>query len=119
MNIKVVVFALVMTASMGAQGEALDTGESFKTGSSILESCERESWFNKGYCLGYIIGVSDAANTLAVWKGFAESICTPQGVTSGQLQKVVVNNLNENPEELHLNASSLVLNALSEAFPCE
>ena len=98
MNIKVVVFALVMTASMGAQGE---------------------SWFDKGYCSGYIIGVSDTADTLAVWKGFAESICTPQGVTSGQLQKVVVKHLNEHPEKLHLRASSLVLNVLTEAFPCE
>ena len=113
MNIKVVVFALVMTASMGAQGE------SFKRGSSILESCERESWFDKGYCSGYIIGVFDAAVTLARWEGFAEYICPPEGVTSGQLQKVVVKHLNEHPEKLHFAADSLVLNVLTEAFPCE
>ena len=112
MNIKVVVFALVMTASMGVQGAWL-------TGGQLLEDCESENYFDKGYCLGYIVSVHDTVATLAGWKGFAEYICTPQGVTAGQFRKVVVKNLNENPEELHMAADSLVLNALSEAFPCE
>ena len=112
MNIKVVVFALVMTASMGVQGAWL-------TGGQLLEDCESENYFEKGSCMGYIEGVGDSVATLANWEDFAEYICTPQGVTSGQLMLVVVKNLNENPEELHMTASSLVLKALSEAFPCE
>jgi len=119
MNIKVVVFALVMTASMGVQGESLDTGDSFETGSSILETCESEVWYNKGYCSGYIIGVSDTADTLALWDGSPVLICIPDGVTAGQLWKVVVKYLNENPEKLHFAADSLVLAALEGAFPCE
>ncbi|MFP6801731.1 MAG: Rap1a/Tai family immunity protein, partial [Pseudomonadales bacterium] len=46
--------------------------------------------------------------------------CVPEGengVTAGQLRKIVVKYLNENPEELHLTAGSLVSNALNEAFP--
>jgi len=112
MNIKVVVFALVMTASMGVQGAWL-------TGGQLLEDCESENYFEKGSCTGYIEGVDDSAVTLAHWEGFAEYICPPEGVTSGQFRKVVVKHLNENPEKLHMTASSLVLKALSEAFPCE
>ena len=118
MNIKVVVFALVMTASMGVQGVSFDTGL------SLLKSCEADpdtsgTFFEQGFCAGYIVSVHDTVATLAHWEGFAEYICPPEGVTSGQFRKVVVRVLNENPEKLHLNAGSLVLNALEGAFPCE
>ena len=112
MNIKVVVFALVMTASMGVQGAWL-------TGGQLLEDCESENYFVKGSCMGYIEGVGDSVATLAHWEGFAEYMCTPKGVTSGQFRLVVMKHLNKHPEELHLNAGGLVLIALSEAFPCE
>ena len=112
MNIKVVVFALVMTASMVVQGAWL-------TGGQLLEDCESENYFEKGSCTGYIEGVDDSAVTLAHWEGLAEPICIPGGVTSGQLRLVVMKHLNKHPEELHMTASSLVLKALFEAFPCE
>ena len=113
MNIKVVVFALVMTASMGAQGK------SFYTGKWLLEKCDEKYGHRLDACLGYITGVHDTVATLAHWEGFAEYMCTPKGVTSGQFRLVVMKHLNKHPEELHLNAGGLVLNALSEAFPCE
>jgi hypothetical protein len=43
--------------------------------------------------------------------------CVPKGVPIGQLQKIVVKNLNERPEKLHLGEGGLVSNALYDAFP--
>ena len=40
-------------------------------------------------------------------------------VITGQIKKIVVKYLNDNPENLHNTASSLVQVALFEAFPCE
>jgi hypothetical protein len=46
-------------------------------------------------------------------------IACPKAVTTGQSIAVVRKYLDDNPEALHLQMGSLVLTALSEAFPCE
>ena len=45
--------------------------------------------------------------------------CIPEGVTFSQLQKIYIKYANDNPQDLHLAAGSVVLIAISEAFPCE
>jgi hypothetical protein len=71
MKIKVVVFALVMTASMGVQGVSFDTGL------SLLKSCEADpdtsgTFFEQGFCAGYcglkphgVYGASGGASSKA------------------------------------------------------
>ena len=103
---------LLIGASHGAMA-------SFQSGSSSLTWCESENSQEKSHCFGYLAAVADTADTLAGWEGFEPSICVPLGVTGGQLIKVWVKYANEHPEELHLSASSLVLSAYAEAFPCD
>ena len=55
----------------------------------------------------------------AAWHGFETDNCMPNGVTAGQLLRVWIKWANEHPEDLHFEASSLVLNAYIEAFPCD
>jgi len=64
--------------------------------------------FNAGFCLGLVQGV---------WYASA-NVCTPAGVTFGQLQRVVLKFLQDNPEKLNLNQNLLAEMALSKAFPC-
>jgi hypothetical protein len=112
MNFKTAVFGLFMTVSMGTQG-------AWTSGGQLLEACEKEDFFSKGDCFGYISGTLDSYEMAAGRKGFTIRHCIPEGVTKGQMKKIVMKYLNENPEKLHFTASSLVLTGLREAFPCE
>jgi hypothetical protein len=69
------------------------------------------SW--KGWsCASYLQGWTDVASVFNVY-------CAPDGVTNGQIFKVVFKYLNNNPEKLHETKSVLVAQALKKAFPCD
>ena len=91
----------------------------FLTGGDLLRRCETESSVPRAECVGYVEGINDYQTTLLGWSYLDEPyFCTPEGVRSYQLVKVVTKYLNEHPEELHLEAGGLVAAALQEAFPC-
>ena len=49
----------------------------------------------------------------------ADALCVPGESTKGQLADVVIKYLEQNPERRHLEAGSLVPEALNRAFPCK
>jgi len=106
---------LLMVVLLFSFGQANDA---YRTGNQLLEDCEAtdEGWVRKGFCRGYIVAVVDTSEGKA-WDG--APYCEPDGVNIGQLTKIVTKHLNENPNQLHLSAFSLVQSALLEAFPCE
>jgi Rap1a immunity proteins len=67
-------------------------------------------------CLGYVDGIADAINW-PMLKGKL-SVCFPDSVVGQQLIDIVKSYLEKNPAVRHYSASSLVLRAFSEAFPC-
>lgn len=79
-----------------------------------VEAIDKATWkdanesFNAGFCLGLVQGVSYAS----------ADVCTGEGVTFPQMERVVVKFLQDNPKKLNLNQSTLVEMALSKAFPC-
>jgi hypothetical protein len=79
-----------------------------------VEAIDKTTWknanesFNSGFCLGLVQGVSYAS----------ADVCTGEGVTFSQMERVVVKFLQDNPKKLNLNQSTLVQTALSKAFPC-
>jgi hypothetical protein len=79
-----------------------------------VEAIDKATWkdvnesFNAGFCLGLVQGVSYAS----------ADVCTGQGVTFSQMERVVVKFLQDNPKKLNLNQSTLVEMALAKAFPC-
>jgi len=97
----------------------------FMIGSRLLENCEawiyRTDVSKAGICLGYVQGVSDAHNAFLSWETIEKHYCHPGPgiITVGQLSRIVTKHLQENPKDLHLMASSSVINALILAFPCE
>ena len=91
----------------------------FFNGGLLSKYCSSESNYEKGMCLGYIVGVVDSFNTTNALKGEKKVFCIPPAVTSGQLVLVMKKSMQEHPETLHLPASAHTLGALTSAFPCE
>ena len=91
----------------------------FISGNKLAENMQEYNKFLAGveYSYGasasfsaYVTGVADTIDNL--W-------CSSSSVTVGQIVKVVSKYLENNPEKLHLSASSLIMAALMQAFPCE
>ena len=89
------------------------------SGILLNQYCTSDSAYEKGMCLGYIVGVVDSFNTTYALKGSERVFCIPPGVTSGQLVLVMKKSMEEHPETLHLPASAHTLSALTAAFPCD
>lgn len=84
----------------------------FKSGNDLKAHCTNsEALLEQTFCLGYIVGVVDASSK--------QKICLSSGVTASQLNSITIKYFNENPDKLHYSADSLVLDALSKAFPCK
>jgi hypothetical protein len=94
----------------------------FQSGSQLLDRCatvmtEGADKSDQAYCLGYIAAVADTFSCSIplfdfYWKPSSQ-------MTNGQLVRVVMNWLHDHPENLHFAASSVVANALQDAFPCK
>jgi len=97
----------------------------FYSGNEMLKMCEAYfsetgSVVDANVCVGYVTGIHDGQIVFSGWGDMKKTICLPgSGVKGGQLVRIVIKYLQENPEDLHLTAGSLVVNALVIAFPCE
>ncbi len=91
----------------------------FDTGNRLYEDCRAANYFNRGYCGGYVTGIVDTIESLQL-RGVlpADALCIPDESTKGQLVDVVLKYLEKHPERRHLEAGSLVPEALNRAFPC-
>jgi hypothetical protein len=101
------------------------------TGEALLDQCKKvehmddykvpkEDAAGVGLCLGFIRGMTDCESLRkSIDSMFTQVMCIPQGVSDLQLAKIVVKYGNDHPKELHFPASSIVLNALTDAFPCK
>ena len=61
--------------------------------------------------LGYIMGVSDAVDTVTV--------CSPTTVTSGQMLDIMKQYLESTPTVRHLPADTLIKVVLGRVWPCD
>jgi len=89
----------------------------FYTGNQLLNSCRAaDGEYKDAICLGYVAAIHDA---LAFDPIFNWRMCSPGGVTLGQAQDIVKAWLESHPQDRHYSASSLVAEALQDAFPCK
>ena len=106
--------AVVPVQSMGQTTSHQDGNDLLPRCQQAVEAIDKTTWknanesFNAGFCLGLVQGVSYAS----------ADVCTGEGVTFSQMERVVVKFLQDNPKKLNLNQSTLVQMALSKAFPC-
>jgi hypothetical protein len=90
----------------------------YYSGNKLLEYCNPDS-SGRDICIGYVAGIRGAIDTWNIWENIDSGICVPKEISLGQSIKVVVKYLETNPGKLHLSASSNVLNAFIDAFPCK
>ncbi len=90
------------------------------SGRELLESCTGAKGENgKHYCDGYILAAVETHATWALWGRLERVICFPKGDKFDHAFGAVMAYLESHPGELDYEASSIVLNALNRAFPCE
>jgi hypothetical protein len=106
---------LTITAAMLSGNSAF---ADYYSGNKLLEYCNPDS-SGRDICIGYVAGIRGATDTLNIWENIDSGICVPKEISLGQSIKVVVKYLEANPGKLHLSASSNVLNAFIDAFPCK
>jgi hypothetical protein len=98
------------------------------TGNTLLRHCDillrgvdsnnynREEAVEGGRCIG-VVGSISVLSTLPDTPLYRR-VCYPPSVETGQLVRVVVNWLEDHPEQLHLHFVRLTVDALVDAFPC-
>ena len=100
MKFKALILAICCTS---AQAE-------FHDGNKLLSMLKDGGYFNPGYAMGYIIGVTDM--------GLGIVHCAPTNVTAGQLNDMVKNYLENSPAERHLSGDLIVNRILKATWPC-
>ena len=94
-------------------------------GNDLLKWCQDVNSDNPatkyGFSSGYCIGTMSTVNTLVNYinSGLSVEMCPPPEITNGQMARIVVKYLQQNPEVLHLEATSLTVSALRTAYPCK
>ena len=83
----------------------------FQTGNQIKSICDSTSDVSRGICLGYVTAIVDS--------NAGTKFCPPLTVTGGQVESIAKKFFNDNPEKLHLSATSVIVEAMSRAFPCQ
>ena len=69
-------------------------------------------------CYGFITGARILGNLYEGKPIEARLFCIPSGVQNEQLARIYVEYLEQHPAQLHLNASSLLIECLKDSFPC-
>lgn len=108
---------LALVALLGVTGRVDATY--FVSAGEVLSACESESVDKHNKCVSYLGGIVDATSIWVDWGMMSKKYCQPKEITLEQLRKIYIKYANEHPEELHLTASGIAINALIEAFPCE
>ena len=115
--------AAVVLVGMMASGAAMADGNSLLAQcQQFIKASDREKGYDQGLagmCAGFVEGV------LSTTAFFSESLendaklCIPKNATNGQLARVVVKYLNDNPSKLNQGKTGLVWLAMRDAYPCK
>lgn len=103
---------LLLLACAGAHADIFD-------GNELMARCSSQRIDEVNTCVGYLAGIADSDRAAPAWRSTRSLFCIPQGVTTGQLRKVLLEYVGQHPEQAEFNAAILVGNAFIEAFPCE
>ncbi|HET9942600.1 MAG TPA: Rap1a/Tai family immunity protein [Terriglobia bacterium] len=113
---------LLLGLQLNAYGQSADKFESSehllaacKAGVRAIDGDRTAKATDWNICVGYISGFLDGLLSERV---NAKVICVPEKVTLGQLARVMVKHLEENPNTLHLHRVMGIEEALFRAYPC-
>lgn len=113
---------LTISPIVWAQGNTSST-----TGNMLLNACKaaidpsnttnREP-YARGLCMGIVTGVADGDVIASMYGGQERQLCLPSNATKGQIARVVVQFMDQNPTFLHEELATLAWTALRLAWPC-
>ncbi|MGQ0698113.1 MAG: Rap1a/Tai family immunity protein [Panacagrimonas sp.] len=114
--------AMLLVANL-ANAEVAISGSTVLRGcNSVLNNEKRSNSLEQGECLGTIAAIMTVFSYIATLPASARpptlDACLPDEATVGQVVRITVKWLEENPEYLHLAAAQLAMNAVRDAFPC-
>jgi len=89
--------------------------EYFETGRDLHLKCKAAGTAQQVFCFGFIIGIADVMEDNPL---DGRSACIPRNATIQQVTGVVIEFLDRNPDIRDFTAESLVVQALSEKYPC-
>jgi hypothetical protein len=124
--------ALALTVTTASAAEDLQSANAFLPYcKSAIDSSLVFNGFAEGMCMGIVVALAHVAGAsdvgmsalneegkLRMLKERWRSLCIPNGVTQGQLVRVVVRYLEARPQRLHEPFAEFALEALFDAWPC-
>jgi hypothetical protein len=123
MSAKPLILATVVVASVFLPPHQLEAAVSTINGNELYTDCTgnanaptNQQWLLIGYCIGYLIAVTDALSTGNSINGF--KACIPINADMNQIRDVATNFIQGHPEKRHLVAVGLIAEAFALAFPC-
>ncbi|MGF6199793.1 Rap1a/Tai family immunity protein [Pseudomonas laurylsulfatiphila] len=124
---KALLMAVALVGLLGS-GAAMAADQRFD-GNELLGQCQQyikamdgERSYNHidaGLCGGFVPGVASTVSFLKNDLKKDAKFCTPIGATNGQLVRIVVKYLSDNPKLLDMDRTRLVWYAFVDAYPCK
>jgi hypothetical protein len=117
--ITVALFIAISSMPITSLGFTFPSGQTVPTGTDVISSCEKDDYMGL-WCTGYLMGIFHQITVLNVVDRENKFMpCLPSGITPLQIQKMLTNYLNDNPEKSHLPAFMLINEVLLGAYsPC-
>jgi len=122
-------FTLVLLGSpvmLAAQEEAVEEETGFPqqmSAQDLQRTCASSSLSDAGrqrrrYCVGFISGVEEGVRVLHRQHMLEMSICLPEKISGRDLTNVSLKHTTDNPGQLGKPAAQVVIDALSQTYPC-
>jgi len=123
-----VMFLLLCASSLFAQTKEFvdDSGNAFLRLCSAIDKEDKTSteWAHVMACTGFVTGFTRGVEFGSLYvedkahKKVPHLFCTPSEIENGQIIRIVLKYIRDNPAEAHLPTGALVVDALQKAFPC-
>jgi hypothetical protein len=115
--ITVALFIAISYMPITSLGFTFPSGQPIPTGTDLISACEKDAPWAM-WCTGYLMGMFHQITVSnAVDKENKFLPCLPAGITAGQIEKMLTNYLNDNPEKSHMPAFTLINGILMNAYP--
>ena len=109
--------------------------QSMLTGNALLKVCSSQQESSQRECVSYLygflrgmayqrsvtttlLGSIEPKKPVEYFDSVLKIYCFPEDIKMRQIELIVIKYLSENPNELHVSSSELVLKSIMEAYPC-
>ncbi len=107
--------ALLLAAAVPQAGD--DSPIGFLRAGELETRCQSNAPATASYCFAYLTGVYDTVKAYEAWLN-AKEFCVPLRPPQGDLRRIFLDHLERNPGYRTGEASSVVVVALKQRFPC-